>query len=279
MHHHVGASEVEARAARHKRDEEHRYLGRAVEAVALAKAILRRAIEIAERHAAFLEFLGYRPEHLHELRKDKNLVPALYRALELLQERLKLRARRDLPQLHQHRKYLELRLRKALLAYRIARLAPRLRKRLVVFALRVLRHRTVGDFHNLVGKILRHRLLETTHDERMQLALQPRLRFLSRRTAIRDRLLEIRLERLVVAKVVRHEEVEYRPDVRDRVLDRSAGEDKTPLRIEQLHRLCVFRLPVLDVLRLVKHDGGELVPEIRVLEVALEKRVGSDYDI
>ena len=200
-------------------------------------------------------------------------MPALYRALKLFQKRLELRARRDLTQLHQHRKYLELRLRKALLAYRVSRLAPRLRKRLVVFALRVLRHRAVGDFHNLVGKILRDSLLETTHDERMQLALQPRLRFLSRRTAIRDRLLEIRLERLVVAKVVRHKEVEDRPDVRDRVLDRSAGEDETPLGVEQLHRLRVFRLPVLDVLRLVEHDGGELVPEIRVLEVALKKRV------
>ena len=107
----------------------------------------------------------------------------------------------------------------------------------------------------------------------MQLALQTRLCLLTRRATIGDRLLEIRLERLVVAEVVGHEEVEDRPDVRNRVLDRRAGEYETPLRLEHLHRLRILRLPILYVLRLVEYDGGKLVPEIRILKVALEKRI------
>ena len=47
VHHHVRAREIEARTARHERDEEDRGLRVAVEAVAFAEAVLRRSVEVA----------------------------------------------------------------------------------------------------------------------------------------------------------------------------------------------------------------------------------------
>ena len=174
----------------------------------------------------------------------------------------------DLPHPHQHRQHLELRLRRL-----------RLHPHLVRQTLLLLAHRTVGDAHDLVRQILGDILLESSQDERMDLVTQ----LLERGGTFASALLRRRLGRLleggIVPEIVRQQEIEDAPHVRDGVLHRRAGEHELLDTAEQLGALGVARGAVLDVLRLVQHDHGEDLVEIRLLQIALEQCVGGDHEI
>ena len=107
----------------------------------------------------------------------------------------------------------------------------------------------------------------------MQLAFELLLRGLALSPAVADRQFVASLERLVVAQVLRHQEVEYGPHVGDRVLDRSAGQHQPLPRVKVLRRLGVSRLAVLYVLRFIQDKRRELPVEVGRLEVALQKGV------
>ena len=80
------------------------------------------------------------------------------------------------------------------------------------------------------------------------------------------------------AEIAGDEEIVERPEIEHGVFQRRAGEDEPVLRAKGLCTLRILAAAILDVLRLVEDDEGELFGAV-VVDVAAKDGVAGDEEI
>ncbi len=80
------------------------------------------------------------------------------------------------------------------------------------------------------------------------------------------------------AEIAGHEKIENGPQIQHRVFQRRAGQHQPVFGAHGFHGLRILRLAVLDVLRLVQHDGVEFQSAI-FFRIAADERVARDDHI
>src|ERR1043166_4819548 len=113
-----------------------------------------------------------------------------------------------------------------------------------------------------VRQILSYRLLQTPRQERPQLRRQWAAREPLRgrdlfRIAFATRLIRF-VKMFLRAEITGLDEIDNAPQVEEPVFQRRAGKREPLVGPQLLHRLRDLRRRVLDELRFVEHDGGEL---------------------
>ena len=79
-----------------------------------------------------------------------------------------------------------------------------------------------------------------------------------------DRHFIARLEAVVIQEIARHEEIEDRPELRQRVLDGRAGQRKVIASLELLDGMRRFRRGIFDVLCLIEEHIAEFALRVKV---------------
>ena len=286
MDHHVCAGQVEARAARLERDEEH------VRAALVelphqfhARLLVRFAGQREVRDSLAGKRLADEREHRGELREQQDAVPAGERVLHHLQQLRELaaaaivvfkaepRVAAQLPQPGQPREQLHpvLTVKQAALAvlFELCRVGG--------IELALLRRQLAAHHRlHLLRQVGEHILLHAPQDERRNQQVQVFPRLLVRFP--HDRRLKAVPELLVGAKIPRHQEVEEGPQLGEPVFNRRAGHREAVLRLQRLDRLRRLRGGVFDVLCLVQQHMRELDALI-CLHVPAQLVVGGHQDV
>ena len=267
VHHHGGAREVEAGAARLERYQEHGRVVLVERVHQLDAAPLGRG---ARQHevgdAACVQALRNEVKVACELREHEHLCLGVHHALHEREDRVQLcrgpvvavvhqaGVAAQLAQAHELREHLQLAAGELLVGLRRKREAQRLLVRAVQLAL-VAGKLRIHHLLQLVGQVAQNVALQAAQHERTYGRAQP---VGAVRVAREDGVLVPLAKAVVAAQEPRHEVVEYAPELGQAVFDGGAREREAVPRRDGLHRTGGKRLVVLYVLRLVQ----DLAPEV-----------------
>ena len=288
QHHIAGVGEIQARARRAERQEEHARFRVGLEGIDHFHAPLGLAGQDVGLDPPLTAGGLQELQHLHELGEQQDLVAGSQDGLEQFEKGLGLARNAvvadepgmaaDLTQAGERRQDVHLGLGHTLLLHGLHHLLAAAAQLGQVQLALIVVQLAVAAFLDAVGQVLGHLLLHAAQHDRAQLgaetaALGRTVPFGTVALGLVD-LVEV----LLVAQVSRLREIHDGPKVEHAVFKRGTGEGQTVIGLDLLHSHRHLGRRVLDELSLVEHQGAE-VELAQLFKVSTKDGIVGDHDV